>query len=122
MMGSEKTFENKIKAFLTEQKCWFIKYWAGAKFTKSGVPDILCCCNGRFLGIEVKSANGKPSPLQIWNLKMIEKAGGYGILLYPKDFETFKDLVVCMNKNALELENEIYDELKGVWKDRTSKS
>lgn len=89
-MGKEKNFENKVKKFLKEQDCYFVKYWAGGEFTKSGVPDILACCNGRFLGIEVKSPKGIATDLQIYNLQKIEEAGGYAVLLYPKDFEEFK--------------------------------
>ena len=50
-MASEKNFENRIKFFLKSNNCYFIKYWGGGEFTKAGVPDILACCNGRFLGI-----------------------------------------------------------------------
>ena len=92
-MASEKNFENRIKSFLKSNNCYFIKYWGGGEFTKAGVPDILACCNGRFLGIEVKAENGKPSPLQIHNLKKIDEAGGYGILLYPDHFELFKNFI-----------------------------
>lgn len=97
-MNPEKQFENKVKAYLKEQGCWFVKYWSGTaqngrKFTKDGVPDLLVCCNGFFLGIELKAENGKPSELQLWNLDQIRKAGGIGIVLYPHMFEEFKDLV-----------------------------
>lgn len=53
-MAAEKNFENKIKGFLKDHGCWFLKYWGGAAYTKSGIPDILACCEGFFLGIEVK--------------------------------------------------------------------
>ena len=78
-----------------------MKYWSGLsatgqKFTRDGIPDILCCYKGRFLGIEVKAPNGKPSLLQIHNLKKIDEAGGYGILLYPKDMTLFKNFMYCI--------------------------
>lgn len=95
-MASEKNFENRIKSFLKSNNCYFIKYWGGGEFTKAGVPDILACCNGRFLGIEVKAKNRKPSPLQIHNLKKIDETGGYGILLYPDHFELFKNFIDCL--------------------------
>lgn len=113
-MAQEKAFENKVKKFLKEQNCWFIKYWAGAAFTKEGIPDILCCCNGRFLGIELKAPTGKASDLQIYNLKKIDESGGFAILLYPKDFEKFKDFIdaVIMEDDFL---YEKYENLKGRW-------
>lgn len=92
-MAAEKQFENKIKAYLKSKGAWFIKYWAGAQFTKSGIPDLLVCYKGKFIAIEVKAENGKPSDLQLYNLRKIEEAGGKSFLLYPKDFETLKKYI-----------------------------
>ena len=52
------------------------------------------------MAIEVKAANGKPSELQLYNIEAIKKAGGIAIVLYPKDFEMFKNLIwEIMNKS-----------------------
>lgn len=88
-MAEEKLFENKIKKYLTECGCWHVKFFAN-KFTRVGVPDILACVNGWFLGIEVKATNGHPSELQIWNRDKIRESGGYCIVLYPEQFDQFK--------------------------------
>ena len=100
-MAAEKNFENKVKKFLEEEGCWFLKYWGGAAYTKAGIPDLLVCCNGYFLGVELKAPNGKASPLQIHNLKKIDESGGYGILLYPKDFEMFKGLIQALKESNI---------------------
>lgn len=92
-MAREKTFENKVKKFLKDEGCYYIKYWGGGTFTKSGVPDLLVCCNGYFIGIELKAENGKPSDLQLYNVRKIKEAGGKAMILYPKDFEYFKSLI-----------------------------
>lgn len=91
-MGAEKSFENKIKRFLTDRGCWHVKYFAN-RMTKSGVPDILACVNGRFVAIEVKASNGHPSELQIWNRDKIREAGGIAIIVYPEQWEDFVDLI-----------------------------
>ena len=98
-MAAEKNFENRVKKFLKEQGCWFVKYWGGGQFTKAGVPDLLICCNGHFIAAEIKAPNGKPSDLQLWNIEQIRKAGGFADVLYPKDFEEFKKLILEL-KNA----------------------
>ncbi|MFL8968920.1 VRR-NUC domain-containing protein [Helcococcus kunzii] len=90
---SESHFQTKVINYLKSKGCYVIKYWGGGKFTKAGVPDLLVCCNGIFLGIELKAPNGKPSKLQLYNLDQIKKSGGIGILLYPKDFNKFKTRV-----------------------------
>lgn len=75
-----------------------MKYWGGGQFTKSGCPDLLICCNGYFLGIELKGETGKPSELQLWNIKQIKKAGGIALVLYPKDFDEFKTLIANLKR------------------------
>ena len=88
-MKSEKTFENKVKLYLKQKGAYFIKTHAD-RFSKVGVPDLIVCYKGLFIGIELKASNGKPSELQLYNLREIEKSGGISYLLYPKDFEKFK--------------------------------
>lgn len=109
-MAAEKQFENKVKTYLKDNGCWFLKYWGGAAYTKSGIPDILVCCKGRFMAVEVKAPNGKPSDLQIYNLRQIDRAGGLSILLYPKDYDLFKRLVENPDNKKL------YEVLKSKWK------
>lgn len=91
-MAQEKQFENKVKAYLKEQGCWVLKTWSNG-IQREGIPDLLVCCNGYFLGIELKAADGKPSALQEWNIDQINKAGGIGIILYPHMFDEFKTFV-----------------------------
>jgi Holliday junction resolvase len=91
-VAAEKNFENKVKKFLKDQGCWVLKTWSYGT-QRAGVPDLLVCCNGYFLGVELKAPTGKPSELQLWNIKEIKKAGGIALVLYPKDFEEFKTLV-----------------------------
>ena len=95
--------------------CWFLKYWAGATFTKTGIPDLLVCCNGRFLGVEIKAPNGRPSELQLYNLRKIDEVGGFGVLLYPNQFELFKNFVDCLIQEDFENANFNYELLKKRW-------
>lgn len=99
-MAAEKNFENRVKAFLKSKGCWFIKYWGGGQFTKAGVPDLLVCCNGHFLAVELKAPNGKPSALQLHTIEEIKKSGGTAIVLYPKGFDEFKLFVENLLKNS----------------------
>lgn len=92
VIAAEKTFENKIKKFLEEQGCWHVKYFAN-RMTKVGIPDILACVNSRFVAIEVKAQNGKPSELQLYHIKKIREAGGIAFILYPSGWDQFKTLV-----------------------------
>lgn len=91
-----------MKEYLTDKGAWVLKYWGGAKFTKSGIPDLLVCLNGCFLGIELKAPRGHPEELQLYHLNQIEKAGGFAILLYPKDFEQFKELIELIRNTDID--------------------
>ena len=93
----EKAFEEKVKIFLKEQGCWVLKTWSNG-VQRSGVPDLLVCCNGYFVGVELKAEKGKPSELQLWNIEKIREAGGIAIVLYPDGFEEFKDWIKLLNK------------------------
>lgn len=75
----EKNIENRIKSYLKSKGAYYFKHH-GNQFSQVGVPDIIACYKGRFIGIEVKNEAGKTSPLQDVNLKMINDAGGIGIV------------------------------------------
>lgn len=75
----EKNIENKIKNYLKSKGAYYFKHH-GNQFSQVGVPDVIACYKGRFIGIEVKNETGKTSPLQDINLKMINDAGGIGIV------------------------------------------
>lgn len=100
-MGAEKAFEDKIKRFLKARGYYFVKFFAN-RMTKTGVPDILACVRGRWVAIEVKAANGRASPLQLWNREQIRQAGGIAIILYPDKFEEFKELVKLIEEGEFE--------------------
>lgn len=50
--------------------------------TKTGIPDILCCYRGKFIGIEVKRPETikTVTELQKYNIEEIKKAGGIAIV------------------------------------------
>lgn len=106
-IAAEKQFENKIKDFLKEQGAWFIKYWAGSKFTKDGIPDLLCCINGHFVAVEVKAQNGTPSDLQLYNVREIRKAGGFAFVLYPSGYDEFKEFVINLKYDIFNRDMEV---------------
>ena len=55
-----------------------IFFWKehGGPYGTSGIPDIICCYKGRFLGLEAKLPGGKLTELQKRALDKINAAGG----------------------------------------------
>lgn len=88
----EKPYEDKIKKFIKSVGGWWVKFHGNA-FTRDGVPDLLCCVNGKFLAIEVKGDDGEPSELQLHEIEEIKKADGVALVSYPDDFEELKELI-----------------------------
>lgn len=88
-MAEEKNFETRVRNYLSSIGGWSVKFFANS-YTTRGIPDLLCCVNGKFLAIEVKATNGRASKLQEITIEQIKNAGGYGIILYPQNFEDFK--------------------------------
>lgn len=99
-MAAEKQFENKVKKYLEENGCWYVKYFANRN-TKSGIPDLLACVNGYFVAIEVKTETGKPSPLQLHHQEKIRQSDGISIILYPDQFDEFKFLIEGLKNNDI---------------------
>lgn len=99
-MAEEKIFENKIKDFLKSlPNTWFFKHWAGA-YSPKGIPDIIASINGRFVGIEVKASKGKPSPLQIRAVNLINESGGYAVIVYPDQLDDLKIKLLEISRGA----------------------
>ena len=107
-MGPEKSFENKVKNYLSEQGIYPlgieeqkittkpIGYWEkrfANRYTKSGLPDMHVCILGYSIEIELKQQGGKPSDLQIKICHQINNSGGFAIILYPSGFDDFKKFV-----------------------------
>lgn len=115
----ETPFKEMVEKWLDQNHHWYIKYWAGARYTKEGIPDILACINGNFVGMELKGDGGIPKLLQLKKLKQIREAGGIGVLLYPDDFKYFEAFI-----NGTELGDHWYRENKQkqqAWFDKLNK-
>lgn len=60
----------------------------GDSFQEIGIPDILCCYRGVFVGLEAKMPGNTPSAKQIAVLNEIAEAGGYAAV-----FTTVEEVV-----------------------------
>jgi Holliday junction resolvase len=98
---TEKQFENQVNAYLAEQGCWTLKTWSNG-VQREGVPDLLVCCHGHFIAVELKAEKGRPSKLQLWNISKIREANGVAIVLYPDQFEAFKSLIQMLKSKIID--------------------
>lgn len=76
----ESKVKDRIHRILKAADAYAVNY-IGGQYATSGTPDILACINGRFIGIEAKAGNNKPTMLQINALKKIHAAGGLALVI-----------------------------------------
>lgn len=94
-MAQEKRFEEQVKKWLKEHGAWFVKTWGGG-YQRNGLPDLIICWKGRFIGVELKAENGKATELQKHEIETICEAGGVGLILKPSGFDDFKKILLNM--------------------------
>lgn len=93
----EGKVKDHVKQMLTGLNAYFVMPQTGG-FGSSGVPDILCCLNGRFIGIECKANGGKVTRLQQSNLDSIEAAGGVSFVADEHSLVILKSLLTEIAK------------------------
>lgn len=109
MSQPEKQFEEKLKAWLESEGIYALgtpkkdmtvppcgyweKRWGGAKYIKSGMPDMHIVVRGVSIEVELKSPTGTPSDLQKQKLSQIADAGCMGFVARPSDFPKIQYLV-----------------------------
>lgn len=88
-MTPEAKVKKEVKKILDELECYYF-FPATGGFGKSGVPDIVVCYLGHFVGIECKSGDNKPTLLQEKNLENINKSKGSSIVVNEKNLPNLK--------------------------------
>ena len=80
-MKNEGQLTSQIKNYLASKGAYCEKIFGGG-YQSSGIPDILCCYKGLFIGIEVKSPTGKgrASDIQKLKIKRIRECGGIAFI------------------------------------------
>ena len=67
-------------------------------YGRSGVPDIVVCLKGKFIGIECKANGNKPTALQKMNLDNIAAQGGIALVIDETNVNELKGMI----ENVLE--------------------
>lgn len=76
----EKKVKDEVTKILKQHGAYYF-YAATHGYGASGVPDIVACFHGMFIGIEVKAGRNKPTALQRLNLNQISAAGGIDLVI-----------------------------------------
>lgn len=78
MVQPEANLVKQIKSHLERKHGAFVLKIHGNRYMQNGVPDLLCCVAGRFVGLEVKVPGKEDTvtKLQKQTIKEIRQAGG----------------------------------------------
>lgn len=85
-MTPESKVKDKVKRILTDMGVYWMMPNTGG-FGNSGYPDFLCCINGRFLAVECKAGNNRPTALQLREHDIIRAAGGVVLVINENNYD-----------------------------------
>jgi Holliday junction resolvase len=103
MSTPEVKVKNAVKKLLKENNAYFCMPVSGG-FGASGVPDIIACYRGFFVGIECKAGNNTPTALQKKNLQDIVNAGGGVAVINEDNLEDVDILLRAFDRALINLE------------------
>lgn len=75
MSTPESKVKDKIKVLLKKYNVWYYMP-VSMGMGQHGIPDFICCINGKFLAIEAKAEGKVPTALQVMQMGKIKVAGG----------------------------------------------
>lgn len=75
----ESKIQKDIISYLRRNRIFHLRFQAQSNV--NGIPDIICCYKGLFLGLELKQEKGKATELQKKKLEAINNAGGIGLVV-----------------------------------------
>jgi Holliday junction resolvase len=90
-MTPESKVKKKVVDILRAAGAYYF-FPATGGFGRSGVPDIIVCFKGRFIGIECKAGDNTPTALQQRELMRIIDAGGSAFVVNEESLNTLVDI------------------------------
>lgn len=96
-MTPEGKVKKKVTSILKELGAYYF-YPVTGGYGRSGVPDIVCCLAGNFIGIECKAGDNKPTALQEKNMKEIQAAGGFAFVVNEDNIDALERVLGMWSK------------------------
>lgn len=91
MATPESKVKKQVKEILKNLGAYYVMPVTSG-YGNSGAPDFLVCLRGKFIGIECKSGKKKPTALQLKNLDLIDKAGGWTFVINEENVSSLVNL------------------------------
>jgi hypothetical protein len=89
-MTPEAAVKMRVKKMLDSMSIYYFMPF-GTIYGRAGIPDIVCCANGLFAGIECKAGKNVPTALQERELTKIRDAGGFTWVAREDNLDALKE-------------------------------
>ena len=93
----EKWVKQQVVKMLKDRGAYYF-YPVASGYMSSGVPDIVVCYKGAFIGIECKAGDNKPSLLQEKNLQHIQNNEGIAMVVNEDTLLSLQNFLDEMGK------------------------
>jgi len=106
--GKVKKDVKKLLVALKKRKMahWFMP--SASIFGKAGAHDFICCIRGRFVTIETKARNVRPTDLQIDFGQDVMKAGGICYKVHPGNWKAVAKEIIDFAFQGIPLKGHDY--------------
>lgn len=91
-MTPESKVKKQIKKLLDEANAYYAMP-IGTGYGNSGVPDFLICSGGRFIAVEAKAGDNKPTALQESHLQKIRDRCGIALVINETNLHQLKEVL-----------------------------
>jgi hypothetical protein len=89
---TEKWVKAQVVKMLKELDAYYF-YPVASGYMRTGVPDIVACYRGRFLGIECKANGNRTTEIQDRNLVAIKKNGGIAVVIDENNLDQLREML-----------------------------
>ena len=88
----EGEIKDQVRKVLDEMGAYYF-FPAANGYGRTGIPDVIACVGGHFVGIECKAGSKQPTALQQRELDNIEKAEGTGLIVNADNISNLKNIL-----------------------------
>lgn len=99
-MATKETLVKKQVTKILDKHGAYHFFPATHGYGRSGVPDIVACYKGYFVGIECKAGKGVPTALQLKELRLIDEAGGYSMVVREDTVELVETVLASIDDRS----------------------
>ena len=88
----EGRVKDSVKKLFDEYEVWYCMP-ATHGYGRSGVPDFISCYMGHFIAVETKTGKKQPTALQQREIRRIQEAGGYALVINEDNLHELRALL-----------------------------